>query len=50
MARILADSLADLPYLQSVNIADNRLTDDGMGPILEAAVKVSIECLLMLSS
>ncbi len=40
MARILADSLADLPYLQSVNIADNRLTDDGMGPIINAAVQI----------
>ena len=40
MARILADSLADLPYLQSVNIADNRLTDHGMGPIINAAVRI----------
>ena len=40
MARILADSLADLPYLQSVNIADNRLTDEGMGPIINAAVQI----------
>jgi hypothetical protein len=40
MARILADSIADLPYLQSINIADNRLTDEGMGPIILAAVKI----------
>lgn len=40
MASILADSLKGLPFLQSINVADNNLTDDGLGPILEAIVQV----------
>jgi len=40
MAAILAESIADLPHLQSINIADNGLTDNGMGPIIQAAVKI----------
>ena len=40
MAAILAESIADLPHLRSINIADNRLTDDGMGPIISAAVQI----------
>jgi hypothetical protein len=40
MAAILSESIADLPYLQSINIADNGLTDDGMGPIILAAMQI----------
>jgi len=40
MAAILAESIAELPHLQSINIADNGLTDDGMGPIILAAVQI----------
>jgi hypothetical protein len=30
-AKLLAESLRGLPYIQAINIADNRLTDEGMG-------------------
>ena len=40
MAAILAESISDLPFLESINIADNRLTDAGMGPIILAAVEI----------
>jgi hypothetical protein len=34
MAKLLAESMEGLPYLESINIADNRLTDVGMEPML----------------
>jgi Ran GTPase-activating protein (RanGAP) involved in mRNA processing and transport len=40
LAALLAESLKDLPYIEVINIADNMLTDDGMGPIIHAAVKM----------
>jgi Ran GTPase-activating protein (RanGAP) involved in mRNA processing and transport len=40
MAALLAESLKDLPFIEVINIADNMLTDDGMGPIIHAAVKM----------
>ena len=38
--KLLAESLKDLPFLESINIADNNLTDDGLGPIICAIVKI----------
>ena len=38
MAQMLAESLADLPFINSINIADNNLTDRGMKPLLDAAI------------
>lgn len=35
-ARLLATSISSLPFLQSINIADNRLTDDGLYPLIIA--------------
>lgn len=34
MARLLAESLKSLPFIQAINIADNRLTDEGMGSVV----------------
>jgi len=38
MAKTIADSLLDIPNVESINLADNRLTDEGMSPILAALV------------
>mmetsp|Transcript_16332 Transcript_16332/g.30488 ORF Transcript_16332/g.30488 Transcript_16332/m.30488 type:complete len:1463 (-) Transcript_16332:187-4575(-) len=38
MAVMLAESLAELPFINSINIADNNLTDAGMKPLLDAAM------------
>jgi hypothetical protein len=40
MAISLAESLRDLPFIESINIADNMLTDIGMGPVILAAVHI----------
>jgi hypothetical protein len=40
MGKILADCIQGLPHIQSINIADNMLTDIGMGPIILAAVGI----------
>lgn len=40
MAQLLAESLDGLPGLESINIADNRLTDAGMEPMLKAIANV----------
>jgi hypothetical protein len=40
MGRLLAESIQGLPHIQSINIADNMLTDVGMGPIILAAVGI----------
>eukprot|EP01034_Spumella_vulgaris_P028670 gene28670-35569_t len=40
MAKLLAESIQGLPFVESINIADNMLTDDGMGPIILAAVGI----------
>eukprot|EP01031_Cornospumella_fuschlensis_P031077 gene31077-37560_t len=39
-AKLLADAINSLPFVQSINIADNMLTDEGMGPIILAAVNI----------
>lgn len=40
MGVLLAESIQGLPHIQSINIADNMLTDVGMGPIIMAAVGI----------
>jgi hypothetical protein len=30
-AALLADSITGIPYILSINVADNNLTDDGLG-------------------
>lgn len=40
MAQLLAESIRGLPFIESINIADNMLTDDGMGPIILAVVDI----------
>jgi len=46
MGIVLAESISGLPYIQSVNIADNQLTDESLGPIMNAVM--SIPNMLML--
>jgi Ran GTPase-activating protein (RanGAP) involved in mRNA processing and transport len=38
----LADSIRDTPYIHSMNLSDNRLTDDGMKPILDVLVSLPV--------
>lgn len=40
MARLLADCLQSLPFIQAINVADNMLNDDGLGPIILSAVHI----------
>jgi hypothetical protein len=40
MACILAESMKSLPFIQSINLMDNKLTDDGLGPLLKAALGI----------
>jgi hypothetical protein len=40
MARLLSIAIPDLPFIQSINLTDNRLSDDGLAPILEAIMKM----------
>ena len=40
MAKILADSLADLPEIESVDISDNSLTDLSLVPCVDALSKI----------
>lgn len=39
-AILLAQALRSLPFVQSLNVADNMLTDDGLGPIILSAVNI----------
>ena len=41
MAVVLADSLRDLPYVQSIDLQDNNLTDLGMSPILASILSIN---------
>jgi hypothetical protein len=36
MAKILAEALPSLPYLQTINLSDNNLEDDGLSAIIKA--------------
>ena len=38
MAILFAEAIVDIPYIESINIADNNLTDKGLGPLLNAVV------------
>jgi hypothetical protein len=40
MAEIWAKSIVDIPFVQSINLEDNNLTDKGLGPILLALVQI----------
>ena len=50
MAKILADSLADLPEIESVDISDNSLTDLSLVPCVDALSKIKNLTELDLSS
>jgi hypothetical protein len=39
MAKVLADALPSLPYLQAINLSDNNLEDDGLSAIINAIAK-----------
>lgn len=41
MAALLAESLKAMPCLERVNLEDNNLSDEGMGPILQALSHVT---------
>jgi Ran GTPase-activating protein (RanGAP) involved in mRNA processing and transport len=40
MAVLIADSLSGLPFLQSINLADNNLNDTGLIPLMKAMVSI----------
>jgi hypothetical protein len=40
MAKLLASSLQDMPFISSINISDNNLTDDGLVPLLDAILGI----------
>lgn len=37
LAALLAECVTSLPFVQSINVADNMLTDGGLGPLIMAA-------------
>ena len=37
MAILFAEAIEGIPYIQSLNVADNHLTDKGLGPLVLAA-------------
>ena len=41
MAILFADAIVDIPYVESLNIADNNLTDKGLAPIIKALSNMS---------
>ena len=41
MGALFADSLRGLPLVKTINIADNNLTDVGLGPLLRAMVTIA---------
>lgn len=41
MGKLLADSIAGLPKIQSINVSDNNFTDKALGPIVEAICGIS---------
>ena len=40
MGLILADCLSGLPFIQSINLANNNLTDVSLGPIMHAIMNI----------
>ncbi len=41
VCQVLAAAVEELPFIQRINIADNNLTDAGLGPFINAIVKIS---------
>lgn len=40
MMCLFAEAIVNIPYIISLNIADNNLTDRGLGPIVKAIVSM----------
>ena len=40
MGKLLASSLQELPFIQSINLSNNKLTDVSLGPILKAIMEI----------
>lgn len=40
MMCLFAEAIVNIPYIISLNIADNNLTDRGLGPIVKAIVNM----------
>lgn len=40
MGKVLSECILSLPYLQSINLADNTLTDASLGPLVAALVQM----------
>ena len=40
MAVLFAESICDIPFIESINLTDNNLTDKGLGPMLNSIVKI----------
>jgi Ran GTPase-activating protein (RanGAP) involved in mRNA processing and transport len=40
MAILFAEAIVAIPYIEAINIADNNLTDAGLGPIINAIVNM----------
>ncbi len=41
VCQVLAAAIEELPFIQRINISDNNLTDTGLGPFINAIVKIS---------
>ena len=41
VCQVLAKAVEELPFIQRINICDNNLTDAGLGPFINAIVKIS---------
>ena len=41
MGLLLAESISGLPFIQSINISDNKLTDVSLGPILTSIMSIN---------
>ena len=40
MAVLFAESISDIPFIESINISDNNLTDLGLGPMLNSIIRI----------
>lgn len=38
MAILFAEAIINIPYIEAINIADNNLTDAGLGPVINAII------------
>ena len=41
MGLLLAESISGLPFIQSINISDNKLSDVSLGPILTSIMSIN---------